>query len=207
MASGASKEYITIIPVPTEAGTHFPGQCKAPDALMQTGGLIEKLKSTGYKVDVYNGLLSDAEFNHAAPWTPSQRLKGVRNETNALTVMNRIRAHLPLVLDRNAFTIILGGDCSITPAVLSSLESTIAKGQRFGLLYIDGDVDLTLPSQTDADGSTAIMNSMCMTHLTGRHGGLESMHPFAREDGRPLVDPSNVVLFGFDPLQPSHEHW
>jgi arginase len=207
MAARAGEEHIKVISVPTEAGTHFPGQCKAPEALIKTGGLLDKLQSIGYTVSTYDDLLSDAEFNSAAPWSPSPKINGVRNETKAVAVMNRIKAHLPSAVERDTFPIIIGGDCSITPAVLSSLHSTIPADQTFGLLYIDGDADLTLPDQTDADGSTAIMDSMCMTHLTGRAGGLESMRAFARPDSSPLITPNNIVLFGFDPLQPATEHW
>ena len=207
MGTRPGEEYIKIISVPTEAGTHFPGQCKAPGALIKTGGLLDKLHAIGCNVSTYDGLLSDAEFNAAAPWSPSPKINGVRNEAKTVAVMNRIKAHLPSAVERDTFPIILGGDCSITPAVLSSLCSTISAEQTFGLLYIDGDTDLTLPDQTDSDGSTAIMDAMCMTHLTGRPGGLESMRVFATPDGSPLITPQNIVLFGFDPLQPATEHW
>ena len=207
MAYRVGEERIRVIPIPTEAGTHFPGQSKAPEALIKTGGLVDKLESFGYNVSIYDRLQSDVGFARAAPWSPSPKINGVRNEVNSLAVMNRITAYLPYAMGSDAFAMILGGDCSITPAVLSAQNSVLASGKKFGLLYIDGDADLTLPAQTDADGSTAIMDSMCITHLTGRPGGLESMRAFAGPHGRPLVHPDNIVLFGFDPLQPATEHW
>ena len=206
MATHISGEHIKIILIPTEAGTHFAGQYKAPEVLINTGGLINKLQSAGYTVSTYDGLLSDAKFTAAAPWSPSPKENDVRNEAKALAVLECILAHLPRAVDSQAFSVILGGDCSITPAVLSSLSSLLIAKQKFGLLYNDGDADLTIPSQTDSDGSTAIMDSMCMTHLTGRPGGLASMRAFARPDGSPLINPENFVLFGFDPLQPATEH-
>ena len=33
------------------------------------------------------------------------------------------------------------------------------------------------------------------------------MSTFVRPDGEPLINPENIVLFGFDPLQPSAEHF
>ena len=33
------------------------------------------------------------------------------------------------------------------------------------------------------------------------------MKAFSRPDGSPLITPNNIVLFGFDPLQPAVEHW
>ena len=76
-----------------------------------------------------------------------------------------------------------------------------------GLLYIDGDADLTLPSQTSAEGSSGILDSMNMSHLTRRDGSLKQTSEFSRPDGSALITPDNVVLFGFDPLQPATEHW
>lgn len=222
MASRSGEEAIKVICVPTEAGTHFPGQCKAPEALIKTGGLVEKLESVGYEVFIQDRLQSDPAFTKAASWSPSPKVNGVRNEMKTLAVMNWVREYiLSTIKDMRDipfspgddfslmedFPIVLGGDCSITPAILSGLSEVLPAGVKYGLLYIDGDADLTLPAQTDSDGSTAIMDSMCITHLTGRPGGLESMRAFSRPDGKPLINPDNIVLFGFDPLQPSPEHW
>lgn len=76
MDSPTGQEHIRIIPIPTEAGTHFPGQCKAPEALIETGGLLNKLKSVGYSVSIYDYLHSDLEFLAAAPWSPSPKING-----------------------------------------------------------------------------------------------------------------------------------
>ena len=76
MDTRVGDEHIRVIPVPTEAGTHFAGQCKAPEALIETGKLIDKLQSVGYTVSVYDYLLSDLEFCAAAPWSPSPKING-----------------------------------------------------------------------------------------------------------------------------------
>ena len=121
-----------------------------------------------------------------------------------------MQRHLPAACQEldDGFPIILGGDCSVTPAVLSGLNSMNSADTKFGWLYIDGDADLTLPSQTSAEGSSAILDSMTMTHLIGRPGGLESMRAFNNhKDGSPLIGPDNIVRLGFDPILPSTEHW
>ena len=105
-----------------------------------------------------------------------------------------------------SFPIILGGDCSITPAVFSAFTHW-HQNKRIGLLYVVGDADLTLPSQTSTEASSGILDSMVMTPLTRRDGGLQQMKEFSRPDGSAFVTPDNVVLFGFDPLQPATEHW
>lgn len=73
---------------------------------------------------------------------------------------------------------------------------------------MDGDVDLTLPSQAaDSLKATGVLDTMVMTHLTLRSGALESMKQFTTRTAEPLVTPNNTVLFGFDSMQPSVEHW
>ena len=201
-----------IIPVPTEAGTHFPGQCKAPQAIIKAGGLQQKLRQhVNGDVNVHgedeHGILGN-EIGALARWRPSEKVGGVRNLDNSLQVMRAAHHYLTSQTQRldQSFPIILGGDCSITPAVFSAFNHW-HENKRLGLLYVDGDADLTLPSQTSTEGSSGILDSMVMTHLTRRDGGLQQMGEFSRPDGSALVTPENVVLFGFDPLQPATEHW
>ncbi|KAG8530430.1 uncharacterized protein KY384_004932 [Bacidia gigantensis] len=170
---------VAVTLMPTEAGTHFAGQCKAPAAFLERGGLEHKLNDAdlwggSYGSQTAYGIFSDTETEEAISWKPSPKIEGVRNLSNALKVMQEIKAKL---------------------------------ATSFGLIYVDGDVDLTLPSQTSTEGSSGILDSMVMTHLTRRRGGLESMEQFNNPKGSPLVNPENIVLFGFDPLQPATEHW
>lgn len=207
--SSDRQQNIIVLCCPTEAGTHFPGQCKAPGALIKDCELPSKLASIGYTVSVHDDVLSSDVYDQAARWAPAPKKNGVRNEDNTLTVMRAVNKYLRDNKHglRDSFAMILGGDCSITPAVFSGLWSLHPPDTKVGLFYFDGDADLTLPEQTTAEGSSAILDSMTISHLTGRPGGLESMREFARPNGRPLVNPENVVLFGFDPLQPAVEHW
>ena len=204
-----------IIPVPTEAGTHFPGQCKASHAIMYDGRLIEKLRAQVSDNVVIHGEVDKDDFGilgkeigNLAKWKPSEKVNGVRNLDNSLRIMQHLHQYLLSQADNlgASFPIALGGDCSITPAVLSAFYH-FHQGKKVGLLYIDGDADLTLPSQTSAEGSSGILDSMNMSHLTRRDGSLKPMSEFSRPDGSALITPDNVVLFGFDPLQPATEHW
>jgi arginase len=215
---------VIIHQVPTEAGTHFPGQCKAPARIVNNAehgtGLLRSLDAFGYDVVVLPSLLKSLPPEVTA-WQPSSHFTGARNEDNALKVckaiydgLNALEAETYDWPDQDDFEIFLGGDCSITPAILAGLHKRAAKkttdAPKIGVLYMDGDVDLTLPrssNQCSQDGSTLILDSMVMTHLTQRPGGCESMKLFSKPDGTPLVDPTNIVLFGFDPLQPSPEHF
>ena len=57
--------------------------------------------------------------------------------------------------------------------MLSGLNS-VRPHNRFGLLYFDGDADLTIPTTAGAEGMTEALDSMAVTHLTQREGGLHS---------------------------------
>ena len=209
LANMASEAIVDLIKVPTEAGTHFPGQSKAPDAVIEAAWLRQKLQDIGFDTRVHEPLRTSAAAIRAATWHPAPKVNGVRNESDALQVMQTVRRYLVLGGDglQDTFPVFIGGDCSITPAILAGLWQCYPEHTQVGLLYIDGDVDLTLPSQTSVEGSSGILDSMTLTHLTGRVGGLDSMRGFTRPNGKPLIDPDNIVLFGFDPLQSSSEAW
>ncbi|KAK3680359.1 hypothetical protein LTR37_021301 [Vermiconidia calcicola] len=202
------KERVDVVCVLTEAGTHWAGQRKAPEAVVKIGGLAYKLLDLDFKV-LFHDVLSSDSASRAAAWRPAAKVDGVRNEANTVVVMEAVQQFLRNHQQdlQDGFTIVLGGDCSITLAVFSGLQSRHPEGTKVGLLYMDGDADLTLPSETSAEGSSAIMDSMTISHLTGRAGGLESMRAFSNADGSPLVTAENIVLFGFDPLQLAPEHW
>ena len=102
--------------------------------------------------------------------------------------------------------LVLGGDCSIEVGVLAALHG-IHRHDQMGLLYFDGDADLTLPETAGTQGTTGILDSMVLTHLRQRQEGLESMERFSKPDGSPLVTNENIVLFGLNPSEPSADHW
>ena len=194
-----SSARIVVIDVPTEAGTHWPGQVKAPEALRKAG-LTQKLERAGYQVSSLSAL------DQPQHWVPTDIINGVRDEENALKVMKRVSDVLIHMEGFKGFPIILGGDCSIESGVLSGINA-LYHGERIGLIYFDGDADLTLPTTAGAGGLTGILDSMVLTHLTQRPGGLQSMRQFAKADGAPLVDKDNIVLFGMAPDELLPEHW
>ena len=84
--------------------------------------------------------------------------------------------------------LVLGGDCTITVGVVAGLER---RRPNLGLIYFDGDADLTTPATT----FSGIFDSMGMAHLIGQgEPGLSRIGP-----NYPLLRPENIVLFGFHP--------
>jgi arginase len=190
---------IVVIDVPTEAGTHWLGQAKAPQA-MRNVGLVKKLENLGYQVSNISAL---DEPKH---WRPTDIVNGVRDEENTLDVMEKVAEAVSSEKGLEGIPIVLGGDCSIEPGVMYRLSS-IHRHEKLGILYTDGDVDLSQPNTKPAVIEvTGILDSMVLTHLTKRPGGLQSMAKFAKPDGSPLITNENIVLFGFDPHELAPEH-
>jgi arginase len=89
------------------------------------------------------------------------------------------------VLERGAFPIVLGGDCSI---LLGNLLALRRRG-RFGLLFVDGHADFYQP-EANVNGEAA---SSELAFATGR--GPKRLTAFERYER--LIRDEDVVAFGF----------
>ncbi|MGH6886198.1 MAG: arginase family protein, partial [Geminicoccales bacterium] len=90
------------------------------------------------------------------------------------------------VLNRGAFPVVLGGDCSI---LLGSLLGAARRG-RHGVVFIDGHIDFYPPEINEWDGRAA--NSE-LAFAAGR--GPTALTDFGI--GRPLVRDDDIVAVGF----------
>lgn len=190
---------VTVFPAPSEAGTHWHGMHKASEALYNAN-LTSKLKENEYEVKWVDALPGDKSI-----WKPSPVKDGVRNEDESLRVMRLLRKTLEQNLSANSFPLIIGGDCSLTPAVMSSLAHAFPQ-RRIGFLYFDNDADLCLPSETKDRGASGFLDSMTLSSLTQRLGCVESMKEFSTPAGAPTVSSENAVLFGIECADPKPEH-
>jgi len=181
-----------LLGVPTSAGTHGPGQEKAPGAL-RAAGLVRALEAAGVEVEDEGDL--PVAMYRAAVADPRQRdLDGVAD------VAGRVAGRVAEVLDRKMTPLVLGGDCTITLGVVAGFAG---HGDDLGLLYFDGDADLSIPATT----SSGVLDSMVVAHLLG-----EGAPALARLGPRsPLLPADRLVLFGFDDPddfgRPSRRSW
>jgi arginase len=111
---------LALLGVPTSAGTHGPGQEKAPGAL-RAAGLAGALAAAGVEV---------------------------HDEGDLPVAM--YRAAVAELLDRGMAPLVLGGDCTITLGVAAGFARY---GDDLGLLYFDGDADLSTPATTGSGGA------------------------------------------------------
>ncbi|HJU68269.1 MAG TPA: arginase family protein [Gemmatimonadaceae bacterium] len=109
-----------------------------------------------------------------------------RNEDGVAIYSRQIAARMAEAWANEAFTLLLGGDCSIVLGAL--LGARQAGRSRVGLVYVDAHADFATPT-TSRTGSAA---SMCLALAVGRGDT-----PLARLDEEgPLVRGEDVVLIG-----------
>jgi arginase len=175
---------ISVLGVPTSAGSHNPGQEKAP-AAWRAAGLIGELKAAGLDVEDRGDL-------PAAPYRPAEPADGLRDTDRVIEVARRVASEVAAIRADGRLPLVLGGDCTITLGALDGFGEG-------GLVYFDGDADLNTPERSDS----AVADTMGMTHMLG--GGSPRL---ARLGSRyPLLQPRQVVLFGFDPAELDTNQW
>ena len=175
---------VSILGVPTSAGSHNPGQDKAP-AAWRAAGLVDGLRRAGLDVEDRGDL-------PGAPFRPVRPADGLRDTERVVTVAQAVAAEVAAIRAGRRLPLVLGGDCTITLGVLAGFGEV-------GLMYFDGDADLATPERSES----AVADTMGMTHMLGggspRLAGLGSRGP--------LLRPEQVVLFGFDPAELDTSQW
>ncbi len=175
---------VSVLGVPTSAGSHNPGQDNAP-AAWRAAGLIGELQAAGLDVEDRGDL-------EATPYRPVEPDGGLRDTDRVAEVIRRVAAEVTAIRADGRLPLVLGGDCTITLGALDGFGGG-------GLVYFDGDADLTTPERS----ASAVADTMGMTHMLG--GGSPRL---ARLGSRyPLLRPGQVVLFGFDPAELDTGEW
>jgi arginase len=119
---------------------------------------------------------------------PANRKRQSRSPV--IKVARQVADRVAAAVERDLVPLVLGGDCTITLGVVAGL----ARGQPdLGLIYFDGDADMTTPETTHS----GIFDSMGVSHLIGE-GDPEVAHLGPRF---PLLPADRLTLFGFQPYE------
>jgi len=181
---------IGLLGVPSSAGSHNPGQEKAPTAL-RAAGLVEALSAAGLQVRDFGDLPVNRH-------RPTVAVDGVRDLTRVIEVVGDTADRVEQIRSEGFLPLVVGGDCTITLGVVLGLSRQ--EGPRgVGLIYFDGDADLNTP----ATSGSGVLDTMGMTHLLG--GGAPALAGIG--PSRPLLPPDRVELFGFDPAELDTGQW
>jgi arginase len=121
---------IAITYVPADCGSVFPGKSKAPQAF-RDADIVDKLRQAGYqRISEHHALEAPANYGISG-LGPNK----VRNEDLNVQVCQQVRRSLSqsLALSGNEcpppFQLILGGECGMSPGVLSAFWQHTAQGE------------------------------------------------------------------------------
>ena len=181
-------DQIGLIGVPSSAGAHGVGQEKAPQALRRAG-LGTAMERSGIEVIDFGDL-------PLALYQPRSVNRTQQNLLQVVDVGRRVANRVDEVLQQHLTPVVIGGDCTITLGVLAGYLRHV---ENLGLVYFDGDIDLTTPATT----SSGIFDSMGMAHMIGE--GAEALSHIGSRV--PLMPEDHIVLFGFDAQEVQQWHW
>ena len=179
---------VVLIGAPTSAGAHAVG-CEAAPAALRRAGIAARLQQIGF--DISEG--GDIHTNIFRPDDESPRAR------NARPVVKSLEALQPLAekaVKSGGLPVILGGDCTITLAVLAAIRRY---HKDVSLIYCDGDADLNTPATTPS----GYFDGMVVAHIAGQ--GAAELVRFFKEP--PLVREPDIALFGLSRTDPGEQEW
>jgi arginase len=169
---------INLLGVPFNSdGT--PPEKENPASALRQAGLTKLLKSLGHSLTDIGDI--------AIPIADGCRddLTGVLNLHALQETSRRLAVEFDSILDRNDFSIILGGDCAILIGIFGAFA---ARDLEAGLLFFDGHADF----QSKEMSPTGEAADFELAFLTGR--GPESITTMFGKC--PLVSDGHVVAYG-----------
>lgn len=126
---------IHIFGIPSSAGALFKGTEWSPYAIKEAG-LVDKLVEAGWKVEDFGNIVSSDEMHR-------HNVGPVRNWPSPRLIWEATVNQYETLFSNEAFTIILGGDCSIEVGTFTAFKKTY--GDNSHLLVVDGHVDTVHP--------------------------------------------------------------
>jgi arginase len=173
---------ISVVGVPSSAGSYAAGQEQAPAAL-RSAGLIHALGVSGLEVHDEGDLPLQT-------WRPDRinpRAQNLRQVTES--IQDLIERLIP-PLDRGDKLLVLGGNCTVALGVIAALCRIST--DPIGVFYVDRNYDINTPEST-TDGA---LDWMGMAHALSLPGSLDVLVDVL--GSRPLIEPSQVAWLGVD---------
>jgi len=173
---------LSIIGVPSSAGSYAAGQDQAPAALRHAG-LIQALNDAGLLVRDHGDLPEQI-------WRPDRQRPFAQNVGQVTACLQELADRLGPPLADGDTVLVLGGNCTIALAVIAGLWRLNAGPP--GLLYVDRHFDLNTPDST-TDGA---LDWMGLAHALALSGTVDALtEAFGH---RPLLQPAQVAWLGVD---------
>jgi arginase len=137
---------IQIVGIPSNAGALYEGTELAPQAIRKAG-LIQALTQNGFSVNDLGDLLSNDPL-------PRHNIGPVRNWPAPRLVWDAIDQRAEEIFQKDALTILLGGDCSIEVGTFHAFQKVF--GSESHLLVLDGHVDTMKPNGETCIGAAGM---------------------------------------------------
>lgn len=176
---------LSVIGVPSSAGSYAAGQDRAPRALRDKG-LIEALVAAGVQVRDVGDLTEQI-------WAPDRQDRFAQNTAQVVASVQELADRVPELLTEERRLLVLGGNCTIAVGMAAGLDTFARRG--CGLLYVDRHFDMNTPATT-IEGALDWMGLAHALDLPGCRD--EFAGAFAT---RPALDPDRLALLGTDPTQ------
>jgi arginase len=173
---------LSIVGVPSSAGSYAAGQDQAPTVL-RAAGLIDALSASGLEVHDEGDLAVQI-------WCPDRHNPRAQNVVQVTESIHELIERLIPLLARGDTLLVLGGNCTVALGVVAALSR--ASADPVGLLYLDRNYDINTPEST-ADGA---LDWMGMAHALALPGSLDVLVDVLGP--RPLLEPNQVAWVGIE---------
>jgi arginase len=173
---------ISIIGVPSSAGSYAAGQEQAP-TILRSAGLIDALGAAGLEVHDEGDLPLQI-------WHPDRRNPRAQNVGQVTESIQELIQRLNPPLARGDILLVLGGNCTVALGVVAALSRVST--DPVGVFYVDRNYDINTPQST-TDGA---LDWMGMAHALSLPGSLDVLVDVLGP--RPLLEPNQVAWMGID---------
>ena len=174
---------VSVIGVPSSAGSYAAGQDQAPGAL-RAAGLFAALAAAG--VDA-----RDAGDLPEQVWAPDRANRRAQNSEQVVASLTELTGRVAELLAEDTRVLVLGGNCTVALGAMAGMRRV--GWERTGLLYVDRHFDLNTP-ETTIDGA---LDWMGLAHGLDLDGCVDAL---AGAFGpRPLLRPEQIAFLGTDP--------
>jgi arginase len=171
---------MAVFGVPSAAGGRGPGVSEAPRALRDAG-----LLSLLAREDLRVVNLSDLSL---FPFQVDDENPRARNTPVVSCAVDATADEMGRSL-KEGFTLVLGGDCTLTAGVVKGARAAL--GRKVGLVYLDANADLNTPLTTPSGFLNGMALSLAMGEAVQGLGG--------------AVGGQDVALIGFRELDPGEK--
>lgn len=170
---------LTIIEAPSNLGLKPPAPGKEPGVRRLPEGLARAGLPAALAAR-WGGRVAPPAYSHEIdPAT------GIRNAPAIARYSAGLAEAVGAAIDRGAFPLVLGGDCSI---LLGNLLALRRRG-RYGLFFLDGHADFATPQTSPSHGAAGMDLSLSTGRGPAALSDLEGLGPLVRDE--------DVVILGF----------